>query len=62
MSTIINYITHLQLTEDGSLDIEGTVSLIGQVVAVGRDALGCHDLMRGDSILNVTFRFLCLLY
>ena len=29
VSTIINYITHLQLTEDGSLDIEGTVSLIG---------------------------------
>ena len=50
------------MTEDGSLEIEGTVTLIGQAVAVGRDALGCHDLMRGDSILNVTFRFLCLFY
>ena len=62
VTTTINYITQFQLTEDGSLDIEGTVSLIGQAVAVGRDALGCHDLMRGDSILNVNFRFFCLLY
>ena len=33
-----NGIPHLKLTGDGSLEIEGTVTLIGQAVAVGRDA------------------------